>query len=95
MMRTICSLGLSDAQHVLAERLLGDALDEVVGDVEVDVGLEQGGADLLQPVPDVGFGDAAPAAQLFQRFRQTSLNAVKHAVTLPFGSITAHFSLAG
>ena len=34
--------GVEGAQHFLADGLLGDALDEVVGDGEVDVGVEQG-----------------------------------------------------
>ena len=33
--------GIEGAQDVLAERFLGDALDEVVGDGEIDVGVEQ------------------------------------------------------
>ena len=53
--------GIERSEHVLAERLLGDALDEVVGDVEIDVGLEQGGADLLQALLDVGLGEPASA----------------------------------
>ena len=58
--------------------LLGDALDEVVGDIEVDVGLEQGTADLAQALADVGLGDSAPAAQLLQRLAEAALNAFEH-----------------
>ena len=69
---TICSLGSSGAEHFLADGLLGDAVDEVVGDVEVDVGFEKRGADLREPLPDVGLGDAAPAAQLLEGIGQTA-----------------------
>ena len=73
--------GIEGAQHFLADRLLGDALDEVVGDVEVDVGFEQGLADLLQAFADVGFGEPAAAAQLLEGLAQTALNAFKHSLT--------------
>ena len=68
------------AQHLLAERLLLDALDEFVGDVEIDVGFEQGGADLLQAILDVGFGDAALAAHVFHGIRDAADDAFEHVV---------------
>ena len=37
--------------------------DEALDDLEVDVGLEQGEADLAQDLVDVGLGEAAPAAE--------------------------------
>ena len=70
--------------------------DEVVGDGEVDVGVEQGLADLLHAFADVGFGDAAAAAQLFQRLGEAALDAFKHTTSLiPTGgrtAITARFT---
>ncbi len=59
------------------------ALDEVAGDGEVDVGVEQGLADLLHGLADVGLGDAAAAAQLLERFAETALDAFKHSFTPP------------
>ena len=38
--------GVEGAENLLAERLLGDALDKVVGDREIDVGVEQGSCGL-------------------------------------------------
>ena len=74
--------GVDRAQHFLADRFLGDALDEDVGDIVVDVGVEQGAADLHQALADVGLGDPAAAAQLLQRFGQISLDAFEHGFSL-------------
>ena len=46
-----------------AEALLADARDEAADDREVDVGLEQGEADLAQHLVDVGLAEAALAAE--------------------------------
>ena len=54
--------------------------DEGLHDVEIDVGVEQRLADLLEALLDVRFGDAAAAAQLLQRVAQTSLKTFEHAV---------------
>ena len=88
MIWTICSLGSRRASTSWPTDLLGDALDEVVGDVEVDVGFEQGRADLRAGLPDVGLGDPAAAAQLLERVAQTALYAFEHAT--PDGIATAN-----
>ena len=59
---TICWLGSSAWLSVRADRLLADAGDDVADDADVDVGLEQRGADLLQDLVDVGLGQPALAA---------------------------------
>ena len=46
-----------------AEGLGADVFDEVAGDVEVDVGLEEGDADLAEGVVDVLVGEGALAAE--------------------------------
>ena len=46
-----------------ADRLLLDPLEELAGQREVDVGLEEDAAYLAQPFLDVGFGEDAAAAQ--------------------------------
>src|SRR5215470_19398326 len=71
--------GVEGAQDLLADGALGDALDEGVGDRVIDVGVEQGLADFLEALADVGLGDSAAAAQLLERFAQASLNALEHA----------------
>ena len=42
------------AQHFLADRLLGDLVDEIAGDRQRDVGLEQGDAHLAHRRAHVG-----------------------------------------
>ena len=53
-------------QHFSADRLLADGLDEFFGDFEIHIRLQQGHADFLHGVSDVGFADAGLAAQLFK-----------------------------
>jgi hypothetical protein len=60
---TICSEGERAVATFVAEGLGADVLDEVFDDVEVDVGLEEGEADLAQGVGDVLVGDGALAAE--------------------------------
>ena len=45
------------------DRLGADAVDDLAGHADVDVGIEQGGPDLAQDLLDVGFGEPALAAQ--------------------------------
>ena len=45
------------------DRLRTDAGDDVAGDADVDVGLEQSRADLPQHLVDVGFGEPTLAAE--------------------------------
>ena len=46
--------------------LLADAGDEAADDLEVDVGLEQGEADLAQDLVDLGLAEAAPAPEALE-----------------------------
>ena len=55
--------GVEALQHVSANRPLADARHEVLDDLVVDVGLEQGEANLAHRGIDVGLGDAAAAGQ--------------------------------
>jgi len=55
---------LNAQQHFLAERLFPHLLDEVAGDLEIDVGFEQRHADFAQGIGDVALGDLAEAAQV-------------------------------
>ena len=53
-------------EHVLPDALLLDAFDEVSRDLEIDVGGEQGGADLLEGFRHVFFGQFADPAEVAQ-----------------------------
>ncbi len=55
------------AQHVLPEGLVADPAHEVLGDVVIDVGLEQGQAHLAERVLDVVLGQTVGALQLLER----------------------------
>ena len=50
--------------HLLAEKPRADVGGELLADLEVDVGLEQGHADLSQDLVYVVFGEASFAAKL-------------------------------
>ena len=55
--------GREGGEHFGAEGFGADVLDEVADDVEVDVGLEEGDADLAQGFGDVLVGERALAAE--------------------------------
>ena len=65
-------------EDVLADGLLADARDEVLDDLEVDVGFEQREADLAHGGVDVGFADAAAAGQAAERLTQALAEGVEH-----------------
>ena len=58
-----CWAGLSALRELLAEAALADPGDEALDDREVDVGLEQGEADLAQDLVDVGLAEPPLAAE--------------------------------
>ena len=65
-------------QHFLAGALLLHALDELAGDLEVDIGGEQGGAHFLECVRHVFFAQFADAAQVAQRTGQFVGEGLEH-----------------
>src|SRR5262249_36314168 len=75
--------GVEGAEDFLADRFLLDTLDEVVGDGEVDVSVEQGLADFLQAVVDIGRGEPAAATEAPEGVGEAALNAFKHGVSPP------------
>jgi hypothetical protein len=56
-------VGVERQQRLGADRLRLHAGHQVAGDLEVDVGLEQGDAHLAQGGLDVGLGQLAAAAE--------------------------------
>ena len=62
MPMTCCGPGEA-LQHLGAERPLAHAGDELAHDLEVDVGFEQGDADLAHRFVEVFFADDAVAAE--------------------------------
>ena len=59
-----CWAGRQARRQVGADALLADAADEVLDDLEVDVGLEQGDADLPQDLVDLALAQPAAALEL-------------------------------
>ena len=70
--------GIERLEDRLADRLLGDAVHEVVDDLEADVGFEQRLLDELEPVAHVRFGELALAAQRLERGTETVLKGFEH-----------------
>ena len=58
--------GRERGEDLSADGFDADLLDEVAGDVEVDVGFEQGSADFAQGFGDVFFSERALAAEGFE-----------------------------
>ena len=71
--------------EALGERLgadpQADAVTEASGDRQLDVGLEQGGADLLERLVEIGVADAALAAQAGGDSLQAVGEGVEHGVS--------------
>ena len=65
-----------------AEGLGLDALNEIAGDLEIDIGLQQRHADLAEGIGDVGLGDFAEAAQVFEGVLELAAQGIEHGVTL-------------
>ena len=72
--------GRDALQHLLAERLLAHARDEVLDDVEVDVGLQQGQADLPHRARNRLFVEPPALAQIAESALEPIGKRVEHAV---------------
>ena len=70
--------GRQAVEHLVADRPLADARDEVLDDLEVDVGLEQREPDLAHGGIDVGLADPAAAGQVAERLAQPLAEGVEH-----------------
>ena len=62
-----------------ADGVLADAVGDRADDGDVDVGLEQGRADLLHHLVDIGLGEAALAAESLDDPVEPVGEAVEHA----------------
>jgi hypothetical protein len=58
--------GRDGAQHLRTDGLRLHGGDEVFGDLEIDIGLQQRHADVLHRIGDVGFADLGLAAELLE-----------------------------
>jgi hypothetical protein len=71
---------LDGGEHDGADGLFGDFCDELVDDVVVDVGFEEGGAHLFHGVADVGFGDFSLAGEVAEEGAEFILERVEHSL---------------
>ena len=74
-----CWAGLSALDRSAPTRPLLDPGDEAADDLEVDVGLEQGDADLAEDLVDVGLGEAALAAEALEDALEAVGKCLEHA----------------
>ena len=65
-------------EHVLADGLLADAVDEALDDLEVDVGFEEGHAHLAEGLLDVLLRQPAESAEPVEDTREATGQAVEH-----------------
>ncbi len=68
--------------HLFAHRPLPDAVDEDLGHLVVDVGLQQGQAHLAQGLAHLGLAELAVAFQAFEDLGQFVGESVKHLNTV-------------
>ena len=70
--------GLDAGDDLLAERFFLHAGDELLGDLEIDVRIEQGHAHFAQRLGDVRFADLAESPQVPEGFLEFIAESVKH-----------------
>ena len=70
--------GSDAAEHLLAQGFVFDASNKLLGDSEVNVGLEQGQANFAKGVGDVLFADATMPAEIFEDLLKFVRKAGKH-----------------
>lgn len=70
--------GIESGGYLGAEGAGADVLDELVDDGEVDVGLEEGEADLAKGLGDVLVGDGALAAEVLEGTLEFVAEVFKH-----------------
>ena len=65
-------------EDVLADGLFADAVDEALDDLEVDVGFEEGQANLAEGLEDILLRQPAVSAEPVENTREATRQAVEH-----------------
>ena len=82
-----CCAGVRLFERSAPEALLADPRDDGAHDREVDVGLEQGHADLAQHLVDVAVAESPLAPEPFEDAVETVGEGVEHAVSQATGAV--------
>ena len=90
-----CSEGERAVEDFSPDGFDADALDQVAGDVEVDVGLEQGHADFAQGFGDVFFSERALAAEGLEGALEFVGKVFKHRSSTSVSSVRAEWRPGG
>src|SRR2546425_3754244 len=77
---------LNALNDLLADRLFLDSLDEIAGDLEIDIGVQQRHPDLAQRISHVGLGNLSQSAQVPENVLELAAQRIEHApnVSTPF-----------
>ena len=70
--------GMDALDDFLAEGLGFDAVDEIAGDLEIDIGFEKSHTDLAEGVRDIGLGDFTEAAQVLEGVLELAGKRIEH-----------------
>src|SRR5438128_1470951 len=73
-------------ENFLSDGFLTNPLDEVLDDLEVDVGFEQCQTDLFQGFCDILFGEHPRTAQFFKNLFEFFAKRIQHSVTKEKGN---------
>ena len=73
-----CSPGESAVMHFLTDGLGANLVDELLDDLEVDVGLKQGEANFAQRLVDVLLGERGLSAEGLEGALEFFLKILKH-----------------
>jgi hypothetical protein len=84
--------GRERGEHLGADGLDADAFDQLLDDLEVDVGFEQGKANFLQGLVHVLFGEGALAAEVFEGALEFVCKVLEHKEKVPGSRLKADFA---
>lgn len=70
--------GADGLEDLFADGLGADGLDEVACDLEIDVGFEEGEADVAEGVADIGLRNLPETAEIAEDVLESRAQRVKH-----------------
>ena len=85
--------GLDALDDLLADRLLLDAINEIARHFEIHVGVQQRQADFTQRIGDVGVGNPAESAQIFENILELAAQRIEHGLKVGFKVQSSKFKV--